>query len=401
MNLQSLSTLARVQAARARIHERDDETVREQMEIASIASPTGGEEERGRYLRGRFEELGLAGVRCDEAGNVVGALEGEVAGRAARPVAIAAHLDTVFPVETPLDRRREGSRVYTPGITDNARGLAAMLAVLRALRDCGIRPRHPILFAGTVGEEGSGDLRGVKHLFAPGGALRAASAFIALDGAGLRRIVHRAIGARRLRAEVTGPGGHSWADWGTANPIAAIADAVAAVRAIPRPAVPLTTLTATRVGGGTSVNAIPSDAWLEIDIRNEVNAVLESVEREVRTALERACEEENGRRQGGAPLALRIVTIGDRPCGETPADAPLVQAAVAATRLLGVRPELVASSTDANVPIARGVPAITLGAGGESGGIHTTEEWYENEGGPRGIERALLTGLAASGIAEA
>jgi acetylornithine deacetylase/succinyl-diaminopimelate desuccinylase-like protein len=274
-----------------------------------------------------------------------------------------------------------------------------MLAVARLLAEARVRPRRPVLFVGTVGEEGSGDLRGVKHLFRDGAPLRAAASFVALDGSGLRRIVHRAIGSRRLRVEVEGPGGHSWADRGAPNPIVALASATAEIATLALPHPGHTSLTVARIGGGISINAIPDAAWMEIDMRAEVPGALAEMEAAVRGVLARVVDEENGgRRAGSGPLSSKVTLIGDRPSGETPPRALLVRAAAAVTSALGARPELVGSSTDANVPMALGIPSIAIGVGGDSGGIHTLEEWYADENGGLGLERALLIILAAAGL---
>jgi acetylornithine deacetylase/succinyl-diaminopimelate desuccinylase-like protein len=395
----SLLADARLKPLRALAHRGDDRTLADQLELVAIPAPPFGEDERAARLLARFREIGLADVHRDAEGNVLGTLPGE---ERAEPVVVAAHLDTVFPAGTDVAPRREGGRIHAPGITDNARGLAGMLAVARILTAAALRPRRPIVFAGTVGEEGAGDLRGVKHLFREEGGLRGAAAFVALDGSGLRRIVHRAIGSRRLRVEVDGPGGHSWADRGSANPITVLGAAAAqlATLALPDPA--RTSLTAARIGGGTSINAIPDAAWLELDLRSEAPGALPRLEDAVRAVLARAVEEENARRRAGtAAVTVRIQVIGDRPSGETPPRDPLVQAASAITYGLGQKPELVGSSTDANVPMALGIPAIALGVGGDSGGIHTTDEWYSNEQGALGVERALLIVLAAAGVGSA
>jgi acetylornithine deacetylase/succinyl-diaminopimelate desuccinylase-like protein len=389
---------ARVQPLRTLARETDDETLAEQLELVAIPAPPFGEQARGAWVLERFRALGLADAGRDDEGNVLGAIPG--AEPALGPVVVAAHLDTVFAADTALTPRREEGRIYVPGITDNARGLAAMLAVARLLARARVRPRRTVVFAATVGEEGPGDLRGVKHLFRDGAPLRAAGAFVALDGSGLRRIVHRAIGSRRLRVEVAGPGGHSWADRGAANPILALGTAVARLAELALPEAGRTALTVARIGGGTSINAIPDGAWMELDLRADAPGVLPKLEESVRAILARAVDEENTRRRAGTDaIEPQVTVIGDRPSGETPARDPLVQAAEAITYALGQKPELVGSSTDANVPMALGIPAIAIGAGGDSGGIHTTDEWYSNENGALGIERALLIILAAAGIA--
>ncbi|HEX2205453.1 MAG TPA: M20/M25/M40 family metallo-hydrolase [Longimicrobium sp.] len=387
--LRALISSAALRPARAFVRQTDERTLAEQLELASIPAPPFAEAARGARVLDHFAEIGLERVGFDEVGNALGVLPGT---SAAEPmVVVAAHLDTVFAEGTDLTLRREGARLHAPGITDNSRGLAGMLAVARALRETGVRLRRPVLFAGTVGEEGPGDLRGVKHLFRDGAALRRAGAFIALDGSGLRRIVHRAIGSRRLRIEVQGPGGHSWADRGAPNPIVALGSAVAEVATLALPHPDRTSLTVARIGGGTSINAIPGAAWMELDMRSEVPGVLGELETAVRGVLARVVDEENGaRRAGTGTLAFVVRLIGDRPSGETPPRAPLVQDAAEVTRALGARPELVGSSTDANVPMALGIPSIAIGVGGDSGGIHTLGEWYANENGALGVERALL-----------
>ncbi|HET9986087.1 MAG TPA: M20/M25/M40 family metallo-hydrolase [Longimicrobiales bacterium] len=387
-----------VAAARDHIRETDARTVADLLEIVQVPAPPFGEAERGEWIRERFRQLGLADVASDEVGNVLARLPGPVNGKP--PVILAAHLDTVFPPGTEIRVRREGAKLRAPGIADNARGLAALLAVARALLHAGARTARPVVFVATVGEEGVGDLRGVKHLFREGSPWRGAEAFITLDGTGIRRVVTRSIGSRRLRATVSGPGGHSWADWGVGNPVSALGIAVAELARMPLSRSPRSALTVGRIAGGTSVNAIPDHAWLELDIRSEAAPPLRELETRVRRILSHAVAEVNSRRRRGTPsLTLDVDVIGDRPTGETPFSSPVVRAARAATRAIGEAPELVASSTDANAPMALGIPAIAMGAGGDAGGTHTTEEWYSNERGPDGIERVLLTLLGVTGVA--
>ncbi|HWO87851.1 MAG TPA: M20/M25/M40 family metallo-hydrolase [Gemmatimonadales bacterium] len=388
--LVAVRPLARAEVAAAAdwLRARDRDTLDLQQQIAAIPAPTFDEGRRAAFVRARFERLGLKAV-ADAAGNVLAGLPD--AGE--RPVVIAAHLDTVFDGATELAVRHHGRRIAAPGIGDNARGLAALLAVAEACVTC--RIRAPLLFAATVGEEGLGDLRGTKQLFAD--REFRPRAFIALDGPGLDRVVHRAIGSRRLRATWNGPGGHSWAAWGVANPAVALGIAVSRMSAISLPASPRTTLTVARVGGGTSINTIPVEAWCELDIRSEGAGALEAAAREAAAALRHALEAANRSRASGTPaLALEVVVLGERPCGATPADHPLVRAAVEATERLGVTPVLTAASTDANVPISLGIPAIALGAGGQGGDTHLTTEWYENERGAEGVVRALLVALSAA-----
>jgi tripeptide aminopeptidase len=398
MDLEPLLRHPALRRARARVHETDADTVREQLDLARIPAPPFGEAARGAEVRRRFEALGLEAVETDEVGNVLARLPG-AARPEVPPVMVSAHLDTVFPPETELTPRTEGERIHVPGITDNARGLAGMLALARVLAEAGARTCRPLVFAATVGEEGIGDLRGVKHLFREGGPWRAVGAFVSLDGSGVGRIVTRAVGSRRLRVTVRGPGGHSWADRGVANPVQALGAAITALGAI-RPAPSAhASLTVARIGGGTSVNAVPHEAWMELDLRAASPTRLSRLEAEARSAVRGAVERESrGRLPRTRSLACEIEVIGDRPSGETPARAELVLAALAATTALGAKAELAASSTDANVPMALGIPAITVGAGGEGGGVHTPGEWYSNRGGPLGVERVLLLVAAVAGL---
>lgn len=382
-----------VAAALGHVVRTDADTLADMVAATRIPAPTGHESLRGEWLRTRFAELGFPDAGFDTAGNVLARWPSEY-GRNTPAVVLAAHLDTVFPADTDLTVTVEEGVYRAPGIADNGRGLAALVAVARALRAAGWTPRRPVVFVGTVGEEGLGNLRGVRHLLREGAPLRRASAFVAVDGSGRRQIVNTGLGSARLRFEVTGPGGHSWSDRGRPNPLQALAGGVVALgRHAPNGA----SITATRMGGGDSVNAIPSTAWLEVDIRSRDAGVLAGAERGVREAMVRSVARVNrGRRVGTPGLHLSAQAIGQRPTGTSPPDSPVVRAAEAATRALGEEPELVAASTDANVPLALGIPAIALGAGGRSGATHSLAEWYDNDGGPEGIQRLLLVVVALS-----
>ena len=369
----------------------DAGTLEDMCAVTRIPAPPCGETERAAWIRSRLTGIGVCDVATDAVGNVIARLPG---GGDARPVLVAAHLDTVFAADTPIVVAARNGRIAAPGIADNGRGVAALVAIARACIAGRVRTRRPIILVATVGEEGHGDLRGAKHLFAPGSAWRDAAGFIAIDGAGSRRIVHRAVGARRLRVELRGRGGHSWADRDRANPVHALGRATSALSAIRVPE--RAALTVARIGGGTSVNAVPSFAWLELDLRAEGAATLARLERRARACIRRATDIPG--RRGDPPLRLRIGVIGDRPTGRTPREARIVRAARSATRHVGQWPQLVAGSTDANVPMALGIEAIAIGAGGEAGGTHTTGEWFRNDGGPAGMARALLTVLLAAGV---
>ncbi len=389
------STHKLLAAAHARLAARDDAILRAQIAIAQIAAPTGEEHERGGWVARRFRDCGLTEIETDDVGNVVARRPGT---DDLPPVVICAHLDTVFPRGTDLSIRRDGDRLIGPGINDNGRGLAVMLALAGEIDGARLASRHPVEFVATTGEEGIGDLRGAKHYFANRG--RGAHAMIALDGAGDERIIHRALGSRRFRVSYSGPGGHSWAAFGVANAVHAAAGAAARLAALALPPIPRTTLSVGRIGGGLSVNSIPDSAWLEIDLRSTSAAQLDELERTIHRVAQAAAEEENDKRAiGTRALAVQIEAIGSRPCGETPAEHALVQSAVQATRLVGRRPDLALASTDANVPISQGIPAIAIGAGGRGGDAHTHSEWFDNAQGTVGVARALTIVMTAAGMA--
>jgi acetylornithine deacetylase/succinyl-diaminopimelate desuccinylase-like protein len=387
----------------------DDWVLDRQMELTSIPAPPFHETTRGIRMAELMEEVGLVAVGADGEGNVRGWLPATGAPRDSlagagqsdcqdplpgpAPLVISAHLDTVFPPGTNVSVVVEGERILAPGISDDGRGLAALLATAKAFSSLQLPLSRPVLFVATVGEEGPGNLRGVRHLFRPGQEASRASGFISLDGVGMDRIIHRGVGSTRLRITLQGPGGHSWMDFGLCNPIHALGGIVSRAAAIPLPEPPQTSLTIARWGGGTSINAIPREAWIEVDMRSEGANELGALEDELR----RICAEEVGHGADsttrGDGLELRIDDLGRRPAGSTEASNRLVQAAVEATRKLGQEPKLIASSTDANLPMSLGIPAVTLGAGGRGGKVHTVEEWFENENGPEGILRAVLTVL--------
>src|SRR5437879_4177617 len=389
----------RIRAARHHIERTDEVTLARQAALSAIPAPTGAEGRRAARTAELFREIGLSDVAVDPAGNVC-AWFGKN-GEGSAPVGLAAHLDTVFGPEVDVRVKRRGQRLEGPGISDNARGLAALVAVAEALVATDVATARPILFAATVGEEGSGDLRGVKYLLngkrETGNGKPAA--FIALDGAGLDRVIHRALGSKRYHVTFRGPGGHSWAAFGVANPANAVGRAAALLADLPPQQTPRTTCAVVRLGGGTGLNSIPQEAWLDLDLRSEDPRALAQLDVTVRAALERAADDENRRRTAGSPtLRVEVQLLGDRPSGMTPRAHPLVRAAVAANRALGRDAELASASTDANVPIALGIPAIALGAGGKAGDAHLATEWYENVEGALGIIRALLVTAAMAEV---
>lgn len=390
-----LTGTERLARAHSWLSEQGPAALREQIELARIPAPPFREGERARAIAAKLESMG-ARPEFDDVGNLLAWFPVGSGSTGSPPVIIAAHIDTVFDPETPIEINRIGQRWVGPGTTDNARGLAVTLAVLRALMRGGFEPRHPILFAYTVGEEGRGDLRGVKHLFSDGSPLRSATAFIAVDGAGIRRIIHHAIGSRRFRVTARGAGGHSWTDWGRSNPANVIGELIHLLSDLRLPEKPRTTLTVARLGGGTSINAIPAESWVELDLRSGADESLRSTERAVHAALRVSVAAEEARGEGS--LAIDVEIIGERPAGKLPVSHPLVQAARESTLSLGEEPEYAISSTDANVPLALGIPAIAIGGGGRSGDTHTENEWFEDTDGAVGLLRLLSLIASVAGL---
>jgi tripeptide aminopeptidase len=388
---------ARVGRAFQYLEQTDQAALRELIMLTQIAAPPFKESERARKYAELLRAAGADSVFIDEAGNVIGVRRGT---RRGRVVAVAGHLDTVFPEGTDVRVRQRGDTLFAPGVGDDTRGLIAMLQVLRALVHVNLRTAADLWFIGTVGEEGLGDLRGVKHLFRTG-APRIDS-FIAVDGSDDEEVTNSAVGSRRYRLTFNGAGGHSYGDFGAPSPIHALGRAIllfdeAASRYVANN--PGTTYNIGRISGGTSVNAIAHQAWMEVDMRSSVRGSLSALDSIFHTSMVRALNEQNNRRTSGSELTLEARLVGDRPSGTVTTNAPLVQRALAVTRHLGLTPRLDESSTDANVPIARGIPAITIGRGGLSANSHTPEEYWVNQQGTRGIRRILLIALAEAGTA--
>ena len=373
-----------------------DAITEEHVGICSVPATPFGEQERAEYLSRKFSELGLTEVEIDEEGNCLGLIKGS----SLTPLlVVSAHLDTVFSKGTDFTVVRRDLKLFAPGIADDGCGLAALIALAQAIQTEQIPIEGSILFVGTVGEEGEGNLRGVRHLFTKGRWASQIEAFLSFDGPGLDRITNRALGSRRYRVEISGPGGHSWGDFGLPNPVHAIGRAISRLAGYPAPKEPRTTFNVGRIEGGTSVNSIPDRASMEVDLRSVAERELQRLDAFFRRAMRDAVDEENGsRRAGDALLNLSVNLIGERPMGETRADSPLVEIALEATRILGFVPRLDQSSTDSNLPISLGIPAITLGAGGSSGSSHSLDEWYDPRGRDLGLKRGLLVILGVVGI---
>lgn len=372
---------------------RDDEpqTLADQVRLCEIPAPPFREGERARAYADAFRSLGLQNVRTDREGNVLG----DRPGRAARPLLVlSAHLDTVFPEGTPVAVSREGTTFRGPGISDDCRGLAVVLAVIRALDKARIETAGSITFVGTVGEEGLGDLRGARALFRETLAGRI-DRFVSIDGAGLA-MTNIGVGSRRYRVTFRGPGGHSYGSFGMANPASALGRAMTAIADFQVPRDPRTTFNVGRIGGGTSVNAIPAEAWMEVDLRSEDAAALDDLTARFHRAVDRALDDENTRWNGAGRLAVEKEQVGERPVGRTRADAPLMVAAMSVTRALKLPVLLREGSTDANVPMSLNIPAVTVEAGGTGSGAHTLSESFDSTNSWQGTQRAVLLAIALS-----
>jgi tripeptide aminopeptidase len=368
----------------------------EHSRICEIPAPPFKEQERGRYFASRFAELGLSDVHTDSEGNVIGFYRGQSEGAL---LVLSAHLDTVFPEGTDVRVRRVGSRLCAPGIADDAAGLASLIGLVQSLNAAHIILQGTIAFVATVGEEGEGDLRGVRHLLSEGRLAGKVSGFISFDGSGVNYITHQALGSRRFRVKLEGPGGHSWGDFGVVNPVHALGLAIAKIASYRAPADPRTTYNIGRIEGGESVNVIPQMAAMDVDLRSASENELSKLEEFLLVAVNQAVLDENAlRASSGQKLKSEIKLIGNRPSGETPRDAAIVRAALEASRALGINPVLNRASTDSNIPISMGIPAITLGVGGASGDSHRLTEWYDPVGRELGYKRALLLALAMMGI---
>ena len=367
----------------------ESKTLETQVRLCEIPAPPFHEEVRGRELQRLFGELGLKDVRTDRAGNVIGVRPG----RAAHPnLVFSAHLDTVFPEGTDVKVKLDGEVLKGPGIGDDCRGLAVMLAVIGALNDGHVETPGTITFVADVGEEGLGDLRGMKSLFYE--SLKGQiDKFISVDGTGLG-ITHIGVGSNRYRVTFKGPGGHSFGAFGMANPIQAMGRAIAKIDAFEVPKQPKTTFNVGRVGGGTSVNAIPFEAWMEVDMRSSDPASLKALDDKFNAAVKQAVAEENQRWGNRGPVTAAAELVGVRPAGQTPKNSPIVQTALSVSRAMQIEEALREGSTDSNVPMNLGIPAITISGGGNGTGAHSLNEAFDPKDSWRGTQRALVLAIA-------
>jgi tripeptide aminopeptidase len=395
--LEQLRQAPPVQAALDHIIGLEASSMKDLVELTEIPAPPFAEEPRGLRFAEMLREAGLGDVRIDEVGNVIGRRPGS---NGQRVVAYAAHLDTVFPAETDVTVKFRDGRYFAPGIGDNTRGLVVVLNVLRALQFAGIETKADVLFIGNVGEEGLGDLRGVKHLFRPGAPT--IDAFIAVDGGEMQRLVYGGVGSHRYRVEFRGPGGHAWGAFGSANPHHALASAIArfveAADPITREG-PKSSYNIGRMGGGTSINSIPFESWAEVDIRSGDPAKIKALDAVLQQEVQTALASENAQRRKGPELTVVVQQVGDRPAARGDLSAALPQRALATLRSLGLEPQPALSSTDANLPISLGIPAISMSRGGISGDAHAPGEWWQAEAAHIGVQAGFLTLLAEAGWA--
>lgn len=396
--IEALVSDGRVQGAMAYIEDLEERSRDDLIYLTEIPAPPFMEEERAAAYAEMLREAGADSVWLDEIGNVLALRRGT---EGTRTVALDGHLDTVFPPETDVTVQFRGDTLYAPGIGDDTRGLIVVRNVLEAMVHADLRTRDDLLFIGTVGEEGLGDLRGVKHLFSEAGP--GIDVFVAVDGGDETRVVHQGVGSHRYRVTFQGPGGHSWGAFGLVNPHHASAQAIrhfvegadAFTRSGPR-----TSFNIGRTGGGTSVNSIPFESWFEVDMRSVDPEALQEIDAIFQDAMQRGLEEQNALRRRGEPLTVDVEMVGDRPAGILDPTMDLIQRAMATITLQGREPALGGGSTNANIPISEGIPSITIGRGGHGGGAHSLDEWWLNVDGHLAVQNAFLILLAEAGLAD-
>ena len=365
----------------------------EQIRITEIPAPELGETQRAEYIERVFESLRIA-ARIDKTGNVVGEWPGA---DSKSVILLTAHLDTVFPATTYVRVKRNGDRLEAPGISDNGAGLAAVVGIARAVAESHLRTTKTIAFAADVGEEGEGNLRGIRALVNAYGSRLAA--VIAVDGPSVEHITTQGIASRRFEVSITGPGGHSWSDFGAPNPITALARAIVQFSAVRVSEDPRSSFNFGIIEGGTSVNSIPARAAVKVDLRSENDSELSRLEAALREAMRAGVKQEIQNTNSAADtLQLDFRSLGSRPAGRLPDDSPLLETILNVDRYLGNRSRLEGSSTDANIPLSMGIPAVSLGGGGKGSGSHTLSEWYDPTGRTLGLKRLYLTAVALAGL---
>ncbi len=390
-NIAKLLKDPRIEFAFQKLELLSETLMQEHIRICQIPAPTFSESQRAKYFYQRFSELGLLDNKIDLAGNVTACWPSP----ASNYVCLSAHLDTVFPDTTNCQVRKTGNRYFAPGISDNAAGLVGLLAIAKILVEVNLVPQVPFLFAATVGEEGIGDLKGVKYLFQESEYKNSIQYFVSFDGPGIERITYRALGSKRYKITFTGSGGHSWGDFGIVNPIHALGRAISKMANYQTPQHPASAYNVGIIEGGSSINTIAEQACMQVDLRSVSASELSKLENHFLSSVKQALIEENlASKYSDSQLELQIEVIGERPSGELSSTSHLLQTAITTTRTFGVTPYLDCSSTDANIPISLGLEAITLGAGGNCGGCHTLSEWYEETDRAKSLKRTLLLLLA-------
>jgi tripeptide aminopeptidase len=378
------------------IREIDEQTIQDMITLTEIPAPSYHEEEKGKAFAEMLKEAGADSVWTDEVGNVIGLRKGT---KREKTILVEGHLDTVFPFGTDVTVKQRGDTLFAPGIGDASRSVAMVVALLKTMTAIDLKTEQDIWFAGTVGEEGLGDLYGVKHLFREGA--HPLAAHIAIDGGGLEDIVNGGIGSLRYRVTFKGSGGHSYGAFGIGNPHNALSQAVAAF--IPKADDftkdgPKTTYSISVLGGGTSVNSIPYESWMLVDMRSESQENLKGINTLFIESMEEGLEKENQIIRRGKPLTVDIEKVGDRPSGLASPESPLIQQTMAiANYLTNKEPRLSSSSTNSNIAFSKGIPAVTIGRGGEGGSVHSLDEWWMNKDGYLGIQQALLLTLMQAG----
>lgn len=396
--IKSLADHEAVKRAFSHIMTLEAETRADHIKLTEIPAPPFKEEKRAEAFKVMLKSAGVDSIWIDEVGNVLALKRGKIG---ARTVCLDAHLDTVFPEETDVTVRESNDTLFAPGIGDDTRGLALLLAIVKTMDQQKIEMNDDVLYIASVGEEGLGDLRGVKHIFREDGPK--IDSWISIDGGDVGRVNNMGLGSYRYRVIYKGPGGHSWGAFGLVNPHHALGDAIA--RFVERAddfvsTGPRTSYNVGVISGGTSVNSIPFESIMEIDMRSVEPSQLDSMETLLEISVKEALDNQNAKRKLGAELSVEIIKIGDRPSGELSSDLPLIQRALCATAQIGRRPSLTRGSTNSNIPISLNIPAVTIGRGGVGANAHALDEWWLNKEGHKSIQMALLLLVAEAGLAE-
>lgn len=394
--IKKLSAKKQIQNAFAILDKIDNQTTADLITLTEIEAPPFKETKRAVAFQAMLDKAGVDTSWIDEVGNVIGLLKGTEGDRV---VVLDAHLDTVFPEGTDVTVKKKGDTLYAPGIGDDTRGLAMLLAIAKSIKQAELKPKADLWFVGSVGEEGLGDLRGVKHFFREGAPK--IDSWIAIDGGAVGRVNNAGLGSTRYKAVFKGEGGHSWGAFGLANPHHALGYAIKHFTEAAKKYTdegPKTSFNIGRIGGGTSVNSIPFESWMEVDMRSvEANRLIK-MDSIFKTSMNLAVEQYNATGIEDK-IELELIKIGDRPSGELPTTTPLVQRAIAATTFFGEQPRLTRGSTNGNIPISLGIPAVTLGRGGKGGGAHSLGEWWMNTDGVKAMKLALMITISEAGLA--